>query len=314
MLKNKTIFVMTTLAIAISVGACQPEQTDKKEDTQQTQVVEQKLELIGDNERLSLNLPECKNKNCPDLDIERLSSNQKFIDQVIDQQILDILKEVVTLAPQQELDAKSASDIDVSSEVSLKNIKTPKIELEQKVAPYTKAFLSLDEEVKALSANHSISLMIKPKILKSEGPLVTVVLNSSNYLGGAHGSSSQTYYNFDLDTKKQVPLKDIIEPNKLKSLDEKAYEAFKKWVVDSDVAANIEEYEQVWKFKLSDNFNLDKKGLVLQYSEYEIGPYIVGLPRLVIPYDQLNGIIKDKYLPETQSSSAASEVTAKEAK
>lgn len=314
MLKNKTIFVMTTLAIAISVGACQPEQTDKKEDTQQTQVVEQKLELIGDNERLSLNLPECKNKNCPDLDIERLSSNQKFIDQVIDQQILDILKEVVTLAPQQELDAKSASDIDVSSEVSLKNIKTPKIELEQKVAPYTKAFLSLDEEVKALSANHSISLMIKPKILKSEGPLVTVVLNSSNYLGGAHGSSSQTYYNFDLDTKKQVPLKDIIEPNKLKALDEKAYEAFKKWVVDSDVAANIEEYEQVWKFKLSDNFNIDKKGLVLQYSEYEIGPYIVGLPRLVIPYDQLNGIIKDKYLPETQSSSAASEVTAKEAK
>ncbi len=38
-------------------------------------------------------------------------------------------------------------------------------------------------------------------------------------------------------------------------------------------------------------------GLILQYGEYEIGPYAVGLPRLVIPYKYLQGVIKDQYLP-----------------
>lgn len=315
MLKNKTIFVMSTLAVAISLGACQPKQTEKKEDPQQTQVEEQKNELVGNVEKLSLNLPECKDKNCPELDIYRLSSNQKFIDEIIDQKILAILKEVVTLAPSQEQEEKSASTAEASSELSVKDVQTPKMELEQKVAPYTKAFLSLDEEIKALSANHSISLMIKPKILKSEGSLVTVVLNSSNYLGGAHGSTSQTYLNFDLDTKKQVELKDIVEKDKLKQLDAKAYEAFKAWIVESEIATNVEEYEQAWKFKLSNNFNLDKKGLILQYGEYEIGPYVVGLPRLIIPYDQLQGILKAQYLPEaTTQTTAASEVVTKESK
>lgn len=315
MLKNKTIFVMSTLAIAISLGACQPKQTEKQEDSQQTQVDQQKVELVGNTEKLSLNLPECKDKNCPELDIERLNSNQKFIDQVIDQKILEILKEVVTLAPNEDHQENSASAVEASSALSVKNVKTPKMELEEKVAPYTKAFLDLDAEIKALSANHSINLMIKPKILNSDGSLVTVVLNSSNYLGGAHGSSSQTYFNFDLDTQKQVTLSDIVEKDKLKQLDAKAYEAFKAWIVESEIATNIDEYEQAWKFKLSDNFNLGKKGLILQYGEYEIGPYVVGLPRLVIPYDQLNGIIQAKYLPEsTKVSNAASEVATKETK
>ena len=44
-------------------------------------------------------------------------------------------------------------------------------------------FLNLDKELKALSANHSISLMIKPKILNPGNPLATVVLNSTHYLG-----------------------------------------------------------------------------------------------------------------------------------
>ena len=79
-----------------------------------------------------------------------------------------------------------------------------------------------------------------------------------------------------------------------------AYAAFKTWVIESKLANNMAEYEQVWKFKLSDNFYLGKQGLILQYGEYEIGPFAVGLPRLVIPYDQLQQIIKPEYLPAAQ--------------
>ena len=89
-------------------------------------------------------------------------------------------------------------------------------------------------------------------------------------------------------------------------LETRAYEAFKDWVVESKLAKDVAEYEQAWKFKLSDNFYLAQQGLVLQYAEYEIGPYVAGLPRLMIPYEQLQGVLKQEYLPHTEN--AASEI------
>ena len=130
-------------------------------------------------------------------------------------------------------------------------------------------------------------------------------------MGGAHGSSSQIYYNFDLKTQKLVPLDHIVASGQKAQLEKLAYEAFKKWVRDSQLSTNLEEYEQVWKFKLSDNYYLGKNGLILQYGEYEIGPYVAGLPRLEIPYTQLNKVLKKEYLPEnvnTDQQKAASTV------
>ncbi len=93
-------------------------------------------------------------------------------------------------------------------------------------------------------------------------------------------------------------------------MERKAYEAFKQWVIASELSTNVQEYEQAWKFKLSENYYLGQQGLILQYAEYEIGPYVVGLPRLTIPYAELQGILKAAYLPVTE---AASEATAKSA-
>ena len=129
-----------------------------------------------------------------------------------------------------------------------------KTAVEQQIQPHMQTFLNLDKELKALSASHSISLMIKPRILQSGDPLATVVLNSTHYLGGAHGASAQTYYNFDLEQKKLIKLDDIILPKQKAQLEAKAYEAFKIWVMESKLANDVAEYEQAWKFKLTDNF------------------------------------------------------------
>ncbi|MGS0707307.1 RsiV family protein [Acinetobacter sp. ANC 3781] len=317
MLKNKTIFTMSILAAAIALSACQPKQTEpKQEDTAASQAVAQPevLKLAGDSEKLSLDLPECDGNSCPEISIERLSSNQAFIDEYIDQQILKQLDQILDISPKlvkenQQATAENPKDSKAQEQATEQAasvaIETPKQKLEQQVAPYLVNFLSLDKELKALSANHQISLMIKPKILNAGTPLATVVLNSSSYLGGAHGSSSQRYYNFDLEKKKQVELNDILVPNQKAALEKKAHEVFKNWVVESKLANSVEEYEQAWKFTLSDNFYLSTQGLILQYSEYEIGPYVVGLPRLTIPYDQLQTVLKKQYLPQVEAKQAA---------
>jgi hypothetical protein len=104
--------------------------------------------------------------------------------------------------------------------------------------------------------------------------------------------------------KQQLQLKDILNGNQQAVLEKKFYSAFQNWVMENKLASSVEEYEQVWKFKLSNNFFLAKQGLILQYGEYEIGPYVVGLPRLIVPYSELQDVIKTEYLPPDVKTTA----------
>lgn len=323
MLKNKAFFTISVVATAIALTACQPKPAEPKEpQTAQADAATTppaSIKLVGDTEKLELALPECEGNNCPEISIERLSSNQAFIDDLMDEEILKQLDQILDVSPQllkeqPQPATAQANALDhqpqaVEQPASIA-METPKQKIEKQLAPYLETFLALDKELKALSANHQISLMIKPKILNADVPLATVVLNSSSYLGGAHGASSQRYYNFDLKTKKQVKLEDILAPNQKAALQKQAHAVFKSWVIDSKLADSAEEYEQAWKFSLSDNFYLSTQGLILQYAEYEIGPYVVGLPRLTIPYDQLQGVLKKQYLPPLEAASPSAASTA----
>lgn len=310
MTTKKVIWAASVLTTAILMTACQPKKVESEQPetaASSTLAQEQASQLIGDSEKLQLNLPACDDNNCPEMTIERLSSNQPFIDAYIDAEILKQVEQILAVSPEFAVDesASTAKASEVAASQAVVQAATVKQQLEQQLQPYTKAFLKLDQEIKALSSSHKISVMIKPTILNAKGPLVTVVLNSSSYLGGAHGSSSQQYYNFDLEQKKLVKLNEILAPNQLAALENQAHEAFKTWVIESKLANNVSEYEQAWKFKLSDNYYLSKQGLILQYGEYEIGPYVVGLPRLTIPYEQLQTILKKPYLPEFATEAVA---------
>lgn len=305
MLKNKTALALNIALISIALSACTPKQSEQALDAEQSSsaaLAEAQLTLQGQTEKLVLNLPECEGKNCPEFSVERLQSNQFVLDGLIDQAILSNLEQMLSPVQHEELAGKTEkTEKTAASEVIADRAsKTAAQLLAEQVQPYLAHFLEVDKELKDLGASHKISLSISPRILNSEPPLATVVINSSSYLGGAHGASAQQYYNFDLIKQKHIRLKDILQPNQQEQLNKLAYAAFKTWVIESKLANNMAEYEQVWKFKLSDNFYLGKQGLILQYGEYEIGPFAVGLPRLVIPYDQLQQIIKPEYLPAAQ--------------
>ncbi|NHB56495.1 DUF3298 domain-containing protein [Acinetobacter sp. 194] len=307
MLKNKTIGSISMLALALVLSACQPKSDQEKKDpTVDTQSSSEAqapvLTLEGAPEAVPFNLPGCSGNSCPEFSIDRLHTNQFVLDNMIDQAIMSRLQQILEITDQakaKEMSNKATQSADQSQTASdaVANL-TPAQLLGLQVQPYVDQFIALDKELKNLGASSQISLSISPKILNSQEPLATVVLNTSSYLGGAHGSSSQTYYNFDLKHQKQVQLDEIIQPNQKQKLFSLAHDQFKTWVKDAKLAENIDEYEQAWKFSLSNNYYLGKKGLILQYAEYEIGPYVVGLPRLTIPYEQLNGIIKSEYLPK----------------
>lgn len=303
MLNQKSTLALSILVITLGLTACQKSDSKKAEPTfdqsAASQVPDTSMLLQGDTEKVKLTLPECNGNTCPEFSIERLKSNQAFVDETIDQAILDNLDKMLDIA-QLSKAKKDADQQQTASQASASEVqanKTPVQQLQERVQPYANSFLEMDKELKTLGASGQITISLSPKILNSDKPLATVVLNTSSYLGGAHGASAQTYFNFDLVSKKQVGLDQIIEANQKAKFEKLAHDAFKTWVIDSKLAESVNEYEQAWKFTLSDNFYLGKQGLILQYGEYDIGPYVVGLPRLMIPYDQLKGVLKSQYFP-----------------
>ncbi|MCU4578950.1 RsiV family protein [Acinetobacter courvalinii] len=296
----KTFYKYSVLACAVLLAACQPKSEPKQsqDKPQDPPAVQQQAEpvLQGETVKIAVKLPECKGNTCPDFTVERLQSNFPFIDQLLDQQILEQLGKMLEVV---DADAPAASTAKSTGSKS---------DLDSQAQLYADSFVKIDEELKALSSSHQISLMIKPKILQPKGKLATVVLNSSSYLGGAHGATSQRYYNFDLANQKQVQLQDLLLPKQKATLDKLAHEAFKTWIVDSKLATDPKEYEQAWPFQVTDNFLLGEQGLILQYGEYDIGPYVVGLPRLVIPFSELQGVLKPEYLPKVDAPAASTPV------
>ncbi len=308
MLSSKASLRLTLLASAIFLAACQPKADPKDSQEQQKSTVQEQkpveLTLKGETTPSKVVLPGCDGKTCPEFTVERLQSNFPFIDKIIDQQILSTLNQILEIA---EPDAKG-TQAEQKAEASAVAGAEQKNSFDAQVQRYANSFIDLDNELKALSSNHQINLLVKPKILQAQGKVVTVVLNSSSYLGGAHGSAAQHYYNFDLKEQKQIKLEDLLRPQQKAALEKLAHEAFKTWVMDSKLADNVADYEQAWPFKLSNNFLLGEQGLILQYGEYEIGPYVVGLPRLVIPYDQLQDVLKEEYLPQPKAKPASAPV------
>ncbi|EKU57838.1 PF11738 family protein [Acinetobacter sp. WC-323] len=296
----KTFYKYSVLACAVLLAACQPKSEPKQsqDKPQDPPAVQQQAEpvLQGETVKIPVKLPECKGNTCPDFTVERLQSNFPFIDQLLDQQILEQLGKMLEVV---DADAPAASTAKSTG---------AKSDLDSQAQLYADSFVKIDEELKALSSSHQISLMIKPKILQPKGKLATVVLNSSSYLGGAHGATSQRYYNFDLANQKQVQLQDLLLPKQKATLDKLAHDAFKTWIVDSKLATDPKEYEQAWPFQVTDNFLLGEQGLILQYGEYDIGPYVVGLPRLVIPFSELQGVLKPEYLPKVDAPAASTPV------
>lgn len=300
MLNQKNTLALSILVVILGLTGCQkpdPKNTEPVEQTAASQAVDTSMLLQGDTEKLKLSLPECGGNSCPEFSVDRLHSNQPFVDEILDQAILKNLDHILDIAQLNKTKKEQDQNQSSASEIQENASKTPAQQMQDRVQPYVNSFLELQKELQNLGASGQMSLTISPKILNADLPLATVVLNSSSYLGGAHGSSAQTYFNFDLKTKQQVALDQIIQSNQKGKLTQLAHDAFKVWVIDSKLAENVAEYEQAWKFKLTDNFYLGKQGLILQYGEYDIGPYVVGLPRLTIPYDQLKGVLKPQYFP-----------------
>ena len=236
--------------------------------------------LISHTEYLEYELPKkieekcAARDNCPEIEVKYLNTNHAWINTLTNARINHL---VVNSKP-----TESASITKKSSPAEVKAAIDSFVNSQFSDLPQDSVFV--------------YNLIVKPEYLGHVNDFEMFEINSYVFTGGAHGMPYSEYLIFDQQSKKQIQLADMLQPNKKPRFKALAYDAYKKWVktVDNDV----KNYEKNWPFTLSDNVTLTDKGVDIRYQHYSISPYAYGMPVLSIPYEKLGGIIKPRFIPK----------------
>lgn len=236
--------------------------------------------LISHSEYLEYELPKkiqekCTARdNCPDIEVKYLKTNHAWINKLANARIDNL---VVNSKPTESAPiAKQSSPAEVKAAID--------------------GFVSAQFADLPQDSIFVYNLMVTPEYLGHVNDFELFEINSYVFTGGAHGMPYSEYLIFDQQSKKQIQLTDMLQPNKKSKFKALAYDAYKDWVktVDEDTAS----YEKNWPFTLSENVTLTDKGIDIRYQHYAIGPYAYGMPVLSIPYNKLGGIIKPRFIPK----------------
>jgi len=120
----------------------------------------------------------------------------------------------------------------------------------------------------------------------------TLAESNSNYSGGAHGSFYLEYQNYTKDGKK-ITLDTLFAKNyqtKLLKISEKVYREQKGLSKNDSLIEKDGWFED--KFILPKTFAITPNGLLFFYNQYEIKAYASGTTEFLLPYNQINKLIK----------------------
>ena len=106
------------------------------------------------------------------------------------------------------------------------------------------------------------------------------------FLGGAHGNTKREGQNWNLQTGRQIALKDLFPDNPYYIID-----ILKE--INHQIASQIENGENQYfdnycqlvqeNFRL-ENFYIVSEGVIIFFNQYEIAPYSSGIPTFKINY------------------------------
>lgn len=145
---------------------------------------------------------------------------------------------------------------------------------------------------------------IKNELIRRDNKVLSFVLNTYTFMGGAHGGGTYTGVNFDVATGKQITLDDLGDAEAIR-------QTSKQYILDTIANSSeqargnlysddIIDYKQVIEEYFSNGnqpeFYLDNVGITFIFQQYDIAPYAAGTISVTVPYSQYEGL-NDRYTP-----------------
>ena len=141
--------------------------------------------------------------------------------------------------------------------------------------------------------------IFKASVKAVVGNIVAVELHTGQYLtGAAHGIPATQYLNWQRDQSRVLALDESLQPGARPAFVQALQRAHTAWLAQNeDARRDPAAYNRMWPFQESDNFAFTPEGMVIKYDAYSIAPYSHGEPELLIPYAELQGILRPEFLP-----------------
>lgn len=143
------------------------------------------------------------------------------------------------------------------------------------------------------------SVLLAAKLRYRSKFLTVIELDSWQYFtGAAHGIGATQFLNWDNAREGVIPLDSVLVPGGRPRFEAALKQAHARWLQHQpDAQADPQTWNRLWPFQPSDNYAFTDQGIVVKYNSYELAPYSYGQPELLIPYSELEGVLRVGYTP-----------------
>lgn len=137
-------------------------------------------------------------------------------------------------------------------------------------------------------------LNLENKITYNRNNLVSFLVKSESFEGGAHGAHGIFGYVINLNTGEYITEDSFAGINYKKNISNIIIKkiAEEKKVNDPKQLENMG-YNNLADIVPNGNFTIDEKGITYYFNEYEIAAYFIGITEVFIPYEELKTFIAD---------------------
>lgn len=141
------------------------------------------------------------------------------------------------------------------------------------------------------SANYTIEVMAS---MVGDDKTESIVISIYAYTGGAHGNSAYKVITASKEDGKILLLSEIIKADKQSAFTESVKKELMAWAPNGAEIGPVVFTEEVanLKFESFENWSLDEKNLTLYFSQYEIGPGVLGPVAFPIPLIKIKDFLK----------------------
>lgn len=125
-------------------------------------------------------------------------------------------------------------------------------------------------------------------------PYINVSFQTYTYSGGAHGITAINTFVYDARTGQKIGLDDFLQGNYLQKISELSLQKIEA----TDPKLETYSFAIEGTKPLEENFQnwtLESDGIHIIFSDYQVGPYVVGRPEITIPYDSVQSVLTDDF-------------------
>lgn len=135
----------------------------------------------------------------------------------------------------------------------------------------------------------------RAKVYRITPSYLSLAIDVYSFTGGAHGNYATVFDHYDIERQQKLTLDDIVDPafrNELTAVAERYFRQQENLGVDQPFGDRY--FFDDDRFRITDNFALERDSLLLLYNIYDIKPYVDGQTELRVPLSELTRLLSGR--------------------